>query len=287
MNWIITYMLSTLFLLICIDNFNIPSVDAKQSKEWDVLIFTQHWPLTVCLQWKEVVPQHTCSLPTIKNTWTVHGIWPTKLGTKGPQFCNSSMHFNKTELEPIEKQLELYWTNIHNGSIYSLWKHEWKKHGTCAAVLPALGTERKYFGQGLEWINQYDMSNILSKSGIEPKNQSYTPQNIWDAVYKTLGKIPAVQCIVDPKTKDVYLFEIRICFDKNLTLTDCDGIKESAIPAIGIKTNCPLNKTIIYPSALPTFHEKPFYTISMPVFRQHSWLFEALRIIQFLQWFTF
>lgn len=123
---------------------------------------------------------------------------PTKLGTKGPEFCNSSMHFNQTQLEPIEKQLEQYWTNIHNGSIYTLWKHEWKKHGTCAATLPALDTENKYFGQGLKWIKQYDMSNILGKSGIEPSNQGHTPQDVWNAVQKSVGKNPTVQCFVDP-----------------------------------------------------------------------------------------
>jgi ribonuclease T2 len=123
---------------------------------------------------------------------------PTKLGTKGPEFCNSSLHFNSTQLEPIEEQLEQYWTNIHNGSIYTLWKHEWRKHGTCAAALPALDTENKYFGQGLKWINQYDMSNILGKSGIQPNNQGYTLQDVWNVVQKSVGKNPAIQCLVDP-----------------------------------------------------------------------------------------
>jgi hypothetical protein len=92
---------------------------------------------------------------------------------------------------------------------------------------------------------------------------------------------------ISQKTKQTYLFEIRICFDKNLTLTDCDGIKGPSDPITGIKTNCPLQKTIIYPSILPPDYEKPFYTITSPVYVQHSWLLEALRIIQFLQWMTF
>lgn len=45
-------------------------------QEWDVLIFTQHWPYTVCMAWEEKGPtNHTCRMPHEKDTWTVHGIW--------------------------------------------------------------------------------------------------------------------------------------------------------------------------------------------------------------------
>jgi hypothetical protein len=88
------------------------------------------------------------------------------------------------------------------------------------------------------------------------------------------------------KTKETFLLEIRICFDKNLTLTDCDGIKGASDPVTGIKTNCPLNKTFVYPGTLPPEYEKPLYTITSPVYGQRSWLLEGLRIIQFLQWMT-
>jgi hypothetical protein len=89
------------------------------------------------------------------------------------------------------------------------------------------------------------------------------------------------------KTKETYLFEIRICFDKNLTLTDCDGIKGPSDPTTGIKTNCPLNKPIVYPSTLPPEYGKPTYAITSPEYEQHPWLLEGLRFIQFLQWMTF
>jgi ribonuclease T2 len=122
---------------------------------------------------------------------------PTKLGERGPEYCNVSLHFNKTELEPIEQELKQYWTNIHNGNLYTLWKHEWRRHGTCAAALPAFDKESKYFGQGLKWIKQYDMANILGMSGIQPNNR-YTAEDVWNAVKGSLGKNPAVQCTVDP-----------------------------------------------------------------------------------------
>lgn len=42
---------------------------------------------------------------------------------------------------PIEK----------SGSGIQFWRHEWEKHGTCAEQLPELGSEHKYFKQGLDW----------------------------------------------------------------------------------------------------------------------------------------
>jgi len=42
------------------------------------------------------------------------------------------------------------------------------------------------------------MKDILSQSGIEPNVQGYFPQDIWNAVQKSLGKNPSVQCHIDP-----------------------------------------------------------------------------------------
>ena len=54
-----------------------------------------------------------------------------------------------TLLEPIKSNLIKYWTNIFKDSKQdSLWKHEWMKHGTCAAELKALNSELHYFSKG-------------------------------------------------------------------------------------------------------------------------------------------
>lgn len=84
--------------------------------EFDLLIFTQRWPVTVCLTWLESNPKHTCSLPSPKEIWTIHGIWPTRFGTIGPAFCNSTAKFDPDELKPFEVQLQQFWLNIENGN---------------------------------------------------------------------------------------------------------------------------------------------------------------------------
>lgn len=47
----------------------------KDPNYWDILIFTQTWPNTLCYTWKNQNANHTCNFPPQKNLWTVHGIW--------------------------------------------------------------------------------------------------------------------------------------------------------------------------------------------------------------------
>lgn len=37
-------------------------------------------------------------------------------------------------------------------------KHEWDKHGTCAAQVDALNSEKKYFGKSLDLYKQIDLN---------------------------------------------------------------------------------------------------------------------------------
>lgn len=134
--------------------------------------------------------------------------------------------------------------------VESLWQHEWLKHGTCAAVLPELNNENKYFGQGLSWLQQYTMSSVLAKAKIVP-DKEYNVADIYEAVKSSLNKNPGVYCVRDKKTHAEFLSEIRICFNKQLELVDCNGIVESVSKEI--ITNCGTSTPVSYPSKLPNY----------------------------------
>ncbi|XP_024942394.1 ribonuclease Oy isoform X2 [Cephus cinctus] len=217
--------------------------EVSGSNEFDLLIFTQHWPQTVCYQWKEDTESHDCSLPRDEE-WTIHGIWPTQYHKLAPQFCNHSLHFNASALAPLEDQLNVKWLDVEKGTArYSFWKHEWQKHGTCAVVLDSINTEVKYFQKGLDLLDKYDMKHVLGKKNIVP-GDNHSVQDILNAIETILGKRCQVECITNSKTKQSYLFEIRICFSKTFELIHCDGIH-------GFPTNCDLKKNVIYPSNVP------------------------------------
>ncbi|XP_067645135.1 ribonuclease Oy [Eurosta solidaginis] len=265
------------------EDFSIEN-EEEANHDFDLLIFTQQWPVTTCYHWREEDSTHACILPTKKEFWTIHGVWPTKLGHMGPSFCNKSAGFDLDQLKVILDNLETYWPTIDGQQqLGYFWKHEWLKHGTCAAALEELNNELKYFEKGLAWRDQYLMSNILGNAGIHPDSNS-TVVALQTALVKSLGKNPSIHCLYDNKRDVSYLEEIRICFDKQLELTDCDGVLPGDAVSINypggtVITNCHISKPIHYPSNVPPLLRE----------QEEKWKFPVVntyKLLQFIMWFT-
>lgn len=67
------------------------------------------------MEWMEKKKDNVCLLPSQKEIWIIHGVWPTRYGSIGPAFCNKSSTFDINTLKPIEEQLEQFWINIEKG----------------------------------------------------------------------------------------------------------------------------------------------------------------------------
>ncbi|CAH2108606.1 unnamed protein product [Euphydryas editha] len=246
------------------------TTNTQRATKFDLLIYTQQWPATTCKEWKKNDPSHTCSMPKNVDSWTIHGIWPTKLGSMGPAFCNRTWLFDPEKIRPIENQLSQVWINIFGGtSLYSLWAHEWNKHGTCAAVLEPLNSELKYFSFGIDLLQNFSMTNILQSENIVPSNtKEYSVVEINNAIKQKLGVDPAIEC--KKENGESYLAEIRICFTKDFKITNCDGIMtRKVVDYHSVLTNCNLSKKILYPH----YKDKSFYV-------------QIYKLISWLQWFT-
>lgn len=172
-------------------SMNLPAIITAK---YDMLIFSQAWPMTNCYEWEEISPSHQCNLPPDEE-WSIHGLWPTRNGTMGPFFCNKTMHFDLAALDSLRAQLEVKWIDVHKGAKpHEFWRHEWEKHGTCSVDLEAVSSEKKYFKKGLDLLDQYDMKHVLGKASIVP-NGKYHLQDYLDGVRKILGKNAQVECV--------------------------------------------------------------------------------------------
>jgi len=223
------------------------SVLAKDNS-FDIFILTQHWPLTTCMGWKEHDRSHTCNIPD-NITWGLHGLWPTRRGEIAPNYCNNSAIFDPAVLEPIMDDMNRYWPDVEiRKKKDSLWQHEWIKHGTCAAQLPQLDSELKYFSKGCELGKEVPLLAWLAAGGVTPGG-SYKLAQVWEAVTTGTGGLkPHIDC--DWIEHKHYLSEIKICFDKSFAMVDCDGIirDKNLQKRKDSKGTCPRHGEFVYPS---------------------------------------
>ncbi|XP_075718566.1 ribonuclease T2 [Rhinoderma darwinii] len=216
---------------------------SRKHTDWNKLILVHQWPVTVCM----MAEKHCESLP---NYWTLHGLWPDK-----SEMCNCSWPLDLSNIQDLLEEMNKWWPDIlhPNGSYF--WKHEWKKHGTCAASLLCLNSQHKYFGKGLELYSSLDLNSVLEKYGIKPSN-TYQVKEIKDAILNAYGIEAKVQCIPPQQGEDTQtLGQIEMCFTKDFKMENCSSTEEiQGNPQIKSETNslelhvCDDHLNILYPS---------------------------------------
>jgi len=144
------------------------------------------------------------------------------LKKRGLFFCNDDWKFNETAISDIENSLDDHWPNLIDFTPHTqFWKHEWEKHGTCAASLQDLDSEHKYFTKGLELNRNWNLTEILGSSEIIPSNvNSYSLPEIKRTIESVSKSLVNVGCI----KVDNYqaLVQVEICMDKQFNTIDCD-----------------------------------------------------------------
>ena len=80
----------------------------------------------------------------------IHGLWPDYSSTAYPSFC-AGLPFDLDLLKQSPKYGEIskYWYDCTQDETYSLYEHEWSKHGTCVAAQTGF-TQNEYFEKALE-----------------------------------------------------------------------------------------------------------------------------------------
>jgi len=191
------------------------------TKSWEYLMFVMEWPQTQC-EFLNVTHRHPCKIPAEAKGWTIHGLWPsTSKSPHQPFFCTKDK-FNPDKVADIKEELEQYWPNLYaDSSVDSLWKHEYEKHGTCAAQLPTFADEHDYFKNTLVIREKYDYGVVLADSEIVPSlSEGYHIDDIQAALDKKFGVRSCPGCQYQKKLGQM-ISQIYVCMDKSLKLIDC------------------------------------------------------------------
>ncbi|XP_060473083.2 ribonuclease T2 isoform X1 [Panthera onca] len=202
---------------------------SSDNHEWKKLIMVHHWPVTVC---KEVGKD--CRDPP--DYWTIHGLWQALSVIPMPdkaEECNRSWHFNFQEIKDLLPEMKMYWPDVLHPLNHShFWQHEWEKHGTCAAQVDTLNSQKRYFEGGLDLYQRLALNSMLQKLGIKPSINYYQISDIKDALASIYGVIPKVQCLPPESGEEVQTIgQIEVCFTKGLQLRNCTEPGEPEEPA--------------------------------------------------------
>lgn len=132
------------------------------------------------------------------------------------------------------------------------------------------------------------MTGFLSKANILP-GLKYNVTEFNMAIKNTLNRNPSIHCVKERETHDIYLAEIRICFNKKLELVNCDGVRFGREPSKNLGdtliTNCDLNALISYPSVLPNHLLKKLIPNETKSVWRFPWV-NLYKLIQIVKWFT-
>uniref|UniRef100_A0A8C3JPV5 Uncharacterized protein n=1 Tax=Calidris pygmaea TaxID=425635 RepID=A0A8C3JPV5_9CHAR len=166
-----------------------------------------HWPVTVC---KMIA--NDCQDPP--EYWTIHGLW------------YDHRLFNTKYIYELH-----YWPDVLHSSLNrtQFWKHEWDKHGTCAATLQVLNSQKKYFGKALELYKHIDLNRYINELGALFLIFQMTA--IKEALTRFYGVTPKIQCLPPEEgEKAQTIGQIEFCFTKELQLRNCTALKGESDP---------------------------------------------------------
>ncbi|KAG0168660.1 ribonuclease T2-like [Apophysomyces sp. BC1034] len=138
--------------------------------------------------------------------WTIHGLWTDYCNGQFPQFCDGSRAYS--DISDILQshgeyglldEMNHVWPNSQ-GSVDTLWSHEWDKHGTCMSTFEpdCYGGDSyqgmiAFFKSAVALYKRYDIYNALQNRGIVP-GASYSADQFTTAIKTQLGFTPNLRC---------------------------------------------------------------------------------------------
>ena len=165
-------------------------------------------------------PTPSARPPPRSEDFTIHGLWPDRADGSWPQYCNDTARFSPAAVGGLRARLAAAWPAFGGGGDAAFWRHEWLRHGTCAAGGLA-ANETAYFEAALALHESIPLLPALAAAGIAPSDTVARPRSVLvAALAKGIGARPAVHCGGGRGADKVT--EVWVCLEKQgLTPFDC------------------------------------------------------------------
>ncbi|KAJ7970778.1 Ribonuclease [Quillaja saponaria] len=200
------YLLLVGFLISC---------EGQPNRQYDYFRLALRWPNSYCRSnnCRQTVPQY----------FTIHGLWPQKNDGSELSNCNTTEQLTDALLNNFKSDLPNYWPDLSTTYFEAskgFWRYQWTKHGSCSSskFKPSQWVER-----AITLTKTHDVLSMLKKAGILPNGASYTTSKILKAIQDGTSKPADIVCNKD-KNGNMYLFEVRLCFDYDANaITNCQN----------------------------------------------------------------
>ncbi|KAM3220706.1 hypothetical protein P3L10_019974 [Capsicum annuum] len=116
-------------------------VHSQQTPE--LMRFVLQWPPTFCMQLNHAAQPSRCTEPILQHNLTLHGLWPSNANGY-PISCHNKTNLDWRQVAILQRLERPNFRNFgqslrerektEKGVDWSLWKHEWSKHGACVGA---------------------------------------------------------------------------------------------------------------------------------------------------------
>ncbi|KAM8905488.1 ribonuclease T2-like isoform 2-T3 [Spinachia spinachia] len=139
---------------------------------WKCLLFTLQWPGAFC---QSLDKETLCEIPPSINNWTIHGLWPQKVGR-----CCSCWPMFQSDVQELHPELKEHWPSLlKTQSSFHFWKQEWEKHGVCAACVEGMNSPLRYFSISLQLRAQFDIHRLVCARARAHTHTHTTCQHVY------------------------------------------------------------------------------------------------------------
>ena len=211
--------LSLLLLLLLLFTQRATPEDAS----YDYLVLAFTWAPGFCTSLGS-----ECATSKVTNSWTIHGLWPSRnQQTSKPAFCEGDP-FNTNNLSAkLLNQLSIAWpTYKQSNTDQSFWSYEWSKHGTCALQgdSDTFPSQSSYFSRTLELYNQYNFSSILEDNSIFPGSTTSLSE-LKTTFSRHFGLYNTVTFQCSTYSNKRYVTSSHFCLSSNFSVISCPSGK--------------------------------------------------------------
>lgn len=193
-----------------------------EADKFDYFTLSLQWPVTFCR-----LNKARCKMSLMPEFWTIHGLWPSNSTGANPRKCSDFFDVAQIPQDVITKMNEKWPNLIMNEPNKQFWSTQWKVHGSCAESVPGVQNISQYFTKAVKLADMYNIKEILRNRNVTEGN-NYKISSIQDALKRNTTHLSRITWSKS-KCAPNWLFEIRICFDKQFGVINCPNVTNSTL----------------------------------------------------------